>query len=315
VSERLAAPSSDPPPTPNQWGLPVALIGATFLSTFFVGALMAGAELERPADIAKGWVFAVPLMAILLAHEFGHFLAGRFHRVDVSPPFFIPMPIVFLGTMGAVIRIRRPIRRRNALLDVGAAGPLAGLAVALPVLAYGIAISPIEAPPASGVYLEGRSVLYVALLFLLKGPIPDGQDVMLSPTAFAGWAGLLVTMMNLLPVGQLDGGHVAYALLGPAQNRYSELVRKALPVAGVLAGLGYGGAAYIRGETANLWTELLAGWHWWLWAVVLWLMTRAGGPLHPPTGPEPLSRGRRLVGAFTLLLFPLLFMPSWIRAY
>ena len=150
-------------------------------------------------ELQTGWVFSVPLMAILLAHEFGHFFAGRYHRVDVSPPYFIPIPFFLLGTLGAVIQIRERIRSRNALLDIGAAGPLAGLAVALPVIIYGIATSPVEPLPEGPYMLEGRSLLYLGLLSWLKGPIPEGYDIMLTPTALAGWAGLLVTMINLLP--------------------------------------------------------------------------------------------------------------------
>src|SRR5688572_30026696 len=184
----------------------------------------------QPWHLLDGWTFAVPLMSILLAHEFGHFIAGRIHGVDVSPPFFIPMPIPPLGTMGAVIRMRRPIRTRNALLDVGAAGPLAGMVVAVPVLIWGLLLSDVRPLPETGYLMEGRSLLYLGLLHAVHGSIPAGHDVFLSPTAFAGWAGLLVTMINLLPVGQLDGGHVAYALLGPKQDDWSLRIRRALPV-------------------------------------------------------------------------------------
>ena len=299
----------------TQWGLPVLLMALTFASTLYVGA---GMVLGRPPgsfeDLLPGWVFSVPLMAILMAHEFGHFFAGRYHRVDVSPPYFIPVPFFLLGTLGAVIQIRERIRSRNALLDIGAAGPLAGMVVALPVVIYGIATSPVEALPDAPYLLEGRSLLYLGLLNWLKGPIPPGYDIMLTPTALAGWAGLLVTMINLLPVGQLDGGHVAYALLGERQDQLSRKLLRSLPVLALVVSAAYGVPAYLDGIRGDkLIYDAAAGMHWLVWAVVLWFLTRATGPDHPPTEDSEVSPRRRLVGWFTLSLFVLLFMPSWIR--
>ncbi|MFI5309062.1 MAG: site-2 protease family protein, partial [Polyangiales bacterium] len=207
-----------------QLRIAAALFFATCASTTFVGRLWAGGTSWHAA-----LAYSVPLMAILLAHELGHYIAARIHRVPASLPYFIPFPLPPLGTMGAVILMRDRIAKRNALLDIGAAGPLAGLCVALPVLVYGIAVSPVQ-PEAHGVtyYMEGRSLLYLFLLHALKGPIPAGQDIMLGPTAFAGWAGLLVTMLNLIPAVQLDGGHVACALLGERYERVSRALRRAL---------------------------------------------------------------------------------------
>jgi membrane-associated protease RseP (regulator of RpoE activity) len=299
----------------TQWGLPLILIALTFLSTFYVGAgMVLGHSPASFQELGAGWVFSLPLMGILLAHEFGHFFAGRFHRVDVSPPYFIPVPFFLLGTMGAVIQIRERIRSRNALLDIGAAGPLAGMAVAVPVMIYGMLTSPIGPLPDAAYMLEGRSLLYLALLGGLKGPIPAGYDIMLTPTALAGWAGLLVTMINLLPFGQLDGGHVAYALLGPRQDRLSRHVLRLLPWLAVLVGAAYGIPSYldgVRGDT--LYYDASAGMQWLVWAFVLWALTRATGPNHPPTEDSDLSSGRRIIGWLTLSLFVLLFMPSWIR--
>jgi membrane-associated protease RseP (regulator of RpoE activity) len=266
------------------------------------------------AELGTGWVFSFPLMAILLAHEFGHFFAGKYHRVDVSPPYFIPIPFFLLGTLGAVIQIRERIRSPNALLDIGAAGPLAGMAVALPVIAYGLATSPVQPLPDGPYILEGRSLLYLGLLNALQGPIPDGYDIMLSPTALAGWAGLLVTMINLLPFGQLDGGHIAYALLGSRQNRVSRYILRLLPLLAVIVSASYGIPSYLHGLRGDaLIADATAGSHWLVWAVVLWLLTRATGPGHPPTEGGPVSPRRRVVGWLTLSLFVLLFMPSWIR--
>ncbi len=302
-------------PKKTRWALPLLLMALTFLSTFYVGA---GMVLGKPPtsleELSAGWVFSIPLMAILMAHEFGHFFAGMYHRVEVSPPYFIPVPFFLFGTMGAVIQIRERIRSRNALLDIGAAGPLCGMAVALPVIAYGIASSPVAELPEGPYIVEGRSILYLALLHGLKGSIPQGYDIMLTPTALAGWAGLLVTMINLLPFGQLDGGHVAYALLGRRQNRISRFVLRFLPLLAVLVCLAYGIPAYLRGIRGDqLVYDASAGMHWLVWALVLWLLTRATGPDHPPTEDSSLSPRRRLVGWLTLVLFLLLFMPAWIR--
>ncbi len=299
----------------TRWALPLFLIALTFLSTFYVGATHV---LERPPasldELAAGWVFSVPLMAILLAHEFGHFFAGMYHRVDVSPPYFIPIPFFLLGTLGAVIQIRERIRSRNALLDIGAAGPLAGLVVAVPVVIYGLATSPIQPVPETEYFVEGHSLLYLAILHGLKGPIEPGYDVFLSPTALAGWAGLLVTMINLLPFGQLDGGHVAYALIGSRQNRVSKLVLRLLPFVALMIGLAYGVPSYLAGVRGDpLIYDATAGMHWLVWAGVLWLLTRATGPGHPPTEDTDLTPRRRIVGWLTLTLFVFLFMPSWIR--
>lgn len=284
------------------WPLSLALFALTLASTLYVGAGMANHPIEGLADLAYGAPFALPLLAILVVHEFGHYIAGRIHGVDISPPLFIPMPLALLGTMGAVISMRSRIRSRNALLDVGAAGPLAGLVVAIPVLVIGLMQSPIDPLPAAGsAYLiEGRSLLYTALIWLVKGPIPEGHDVFLSPTAFAGWAGLLVTMINLLPVGQLDGGHVAYALLGERQNVWSKRIRYALPAVAV--------------TISALYLDWSAGLQWLVWSGVLWLMLRNAPEEHPPTDDDTLSRGRSIVALVTLAFFVLLFMPSWIRS-
>ncbi len=299
----------------TRWGLPFVLVVLTFLSTFYVGAgMVLGHVPTSLEELGAGWVFSLPLMGILLAHEFGHFFAGMYHRVDVSLPYFIPVPFFLLGTMGAVIQIRERIRSRNALLDIGAAGPLAGMVVAIPVVIYGIATSPIDALPDGNYMIEGRSILYLGLLYTLKGPIPDGYDIMLTPTALAGWAGLLVTMINLLPFGQLDGGHVAYALWGRRQDRISRHVIRFLPALALLVCVAYGLPSYLEGARGDrLIYDASAGLQWLVWAFVLWILTRATGPDHPPTEDSVLSPRRRIVGLLTLSLFGLLFMPAWLR--
>jgi membrane-associated protease RseP (regulator of RpoE activity) len=290
----------------------VGLFVLTLGSTLYAGALQQG--FSEFGDLWRGYNFAVPLMSILLCHEMGHYIAARIHGVDVSPPFFIPLPLPItpIGTMGAVIRMREPIRERNALLDIGAAGPLCGLLVALPILIYGIHTSAVL-PLVPGGTAEGHSIFYRALLWLLKGPIPEHQDIYLTPTAFAGWVGLLVTMMNLVPAGQLDGGHVAYALLGDRQDTYSRYVRRGLFAVGFLISAGKGWLAWRAGATPErLEIALFGGANWMVWGLLLTLMARFGGERHPPTNPSQLSRGRRWIGYLTLAWFVLLFMPTWM---
>jgi membrane-associated protease RseP (regulator of RpoE activity) len=293
----------------------VLLFGATFVATTYVGALQGGIDPLATGRWAAGLPYSIPLMAILLAHELGHFIAARIHQVPASPPFFVPMPLPPLGTMGAVILMRGRITSRDALLDIGAAGPLAGMAVALPVLIYGILESPVGPLPIGQDYwMEGRSLLYLGLLFLLKGPIPEGHDIMLSPTAFAAWAGLLVTMINLIPAAQLDGGHVAYALFGERQERFSRKVRGLLLPLSVAVALAYGIPALLSGARGDaLFAGFAPGGQWLTWWILLRVFARGGRREHPPTDDDRLSPRRRTVAIGTLLLFVLLFMPAWLR--
>jgi membrane-associated protease RseP (regulator of RpoE activity) len=171
--------------------------------------------------------FTASLMAILLCHEFGHYFAARLHKVDASLPYFIPMPRLSpFGTMGAVIHMRDPITTRRALLDIGAAGPLAGMVVAVPAYAWGVAHSRLVSLD-GGDYVQLGDSLLLRLLDRAFGPhVPPGMDIDLSPVAFAAWAGMLVTMINLIPAGQLDGGHVAYALFSRRQNVIARWVHR-----------------------------------------------------------------------------------------
>ena len=299
------------PPRRRSMRANVVLFLLTVGSTFWVGAevWVLGRSPRSFAEVLAGWKFAVPLLTILLCHEFGHYLTARRHGVDASLPYFIPFPFLF-GTFGAVIRMRSPITTRNALLDIGASGPLAGMAVAIPTIVLGLhwsTVGPVE--PGVGVQ-EGQSLLYLLVKRIVVGPIPAGQDVWLHPVALAGWIGFFITMLNLLPVGQLDGGHVAYALLGPRQDRLSRLVQLSLVPLGVGLCLVNGVAAYRAGETGDRLTEaFMMGANWLVWAVALQVMRRLTGPRHPPTGPELLTPGRRAVAVACLILFVLLFMP------
>jgi membrane-associated protease RseP (regulator of RpoE activity) len=260
------------------------LLLATFVTTLFAGSFLAGGNpLVRPADLLLGLMFNVPLLSILGVHEMGHYTASRRHRVRVSPPYFIPfLPIPPLpGTMGALIRLKSPFPDRNALMDIGAAGPLAGAAVAIPVLIAGLALSEVRrATGALGVPL-GESLLFKLLSRIVLGEIPAGYDVILHPVAYAGWLGMYITMLNLIPAGQLDGGHVAFAMFG---ERFSEVARL-IPYALLLMGL--------------------AGNGWFVWAALLFVM----GTGHPrPVFEEvPLTPARRAFGAAAFLLFLLCF--------
>jgi Zn-dependent protease len=295
------------PPGRGQVLLAGALFALTCVSTTAAGMAPGG-------SVRDGLAFSVPLMAILLAHELGHYVAARIHHVPASLPLFIPMPKSLIGTMGAVILMGERIASRNALLDIGAAGPLAGMVVAVPVLAYGIAESPIAAPGVGPYLQEGHSLLYVAMLRAIKGPIPTGEDIMLSPTAFAGWVGLLVTMINLIPSLQLDGGHIAYALFGERYDRISRVVRRALLPLAIAVALSYGIPAFMAGKRGEaLLEEFLPGAAWLLWWGLLSLFARGGENEHPRVDPGPLSPGRRWLARGTLLLFVLLFMPAWMR--
>ncbi len=180
--------------------------------------------------LVRGAQFAGTLLVILVAHELGHYVTARLHKVDASLPYFIPLPLLSpFGTMGAVIRMRGVIPTRRALLDIGASGPLAGLCFAIPLYVYGAAHSHLIArsSPGAGTQL-GESILLKILDHAFAPAVPEGMDLLLSPVAFGAWGGMFVTMINLLPVGQLDGGHVAYALFGSKQDRYARNVHRAM---------------------------------------------------------------------------------------
>jgi len=264
----------------------VVLFVATIVSVLLTAALnSSGEELFRDWSlIRKGIPFTFWLIAILLLHELGHYTFSRLRGVDVSLPYFIPAPFFFiLGTLGAVIKSRSPIRNRRDLLDVAAAGPIAGFVVAVGAILIGLAKSEVvPAASISGYYL-GDSLLFGLLSRLVIGPVPPGMDVVLHPIAFAGWVGLLVTMLNLLPVGSLDGGHIAYAMIGRQQKL-----------------IGYATVAFLF--ALSLW------WPGWLvWGAITIFM----GPAHPPTlfDEIPIGRKRRIIGFVCLIIFLLCFIP------
>lgn len=294
---------------------PVVLFVLTVASVFVAGAVQVGSDFSSAASLLSGWVFAVPLLSILLAHELGHYVAARVHGVSASLPYFIPMPASPFGTMGAVIVMRGRIASRKALLDIGAAGPLAGLAIAIPVLVWGLLHSEVKRVTGSGIQ-EGQCLLYLALKRLSVGPIPVGHDVFLHPAAFAGWTGLLVTMINLLPVAQLDGGHVAYSLFGPTQNRLARAVHALLPV---LFLVSVGSELVIHGspeaKAGAVGLAVKNSFFWLIWFVLLFVLRWLGGRDHPPTEPGELGPVRKAVAVGTLVLFVLLFMPTPMAQY
>lgn len=290
------------PERPN-YALHVALFAATCATTYLAGGL----------------AFAATLMTILLVHEMGHYIAARIHKVDASLPFFVPLPPqISLGTLGAVIRMRNPIQDRNQLIDVGVAGPLAGLAVAVPLLAIGLAISPLSHTPIEGNFVEGNSLLYIALKLAITGQyLPSGgTDVVLHPMAFAAWVGLLITFINLIPIGQLDGGHVARAFLGNRHERFSRALHWALLAIGVVIAAILALSTWADGyATASVATQAMSGgMPWIVWAVMLLVMRAlSGGVYHPPVGDEPLTAGRRKVVLLTAIIFLLIFTPVPLR--
>jgi membrane-associated protease RseP (regulator of RpoE activity) len=240
--------------------------------------------LTSPAMLLEGLSFSLPLMTILFSHEAGHYLACRAHRLDATLPYFMPVPFG-IGTLGAFIRIRAPFMSKRELMDVGAAGPLTGFIVTLPFLFAGVALSTpttMAAPP--GAVLYGEPIAFHAVGRLLHPSLLQGGDILVQPMAMAAWFGLLVTALNLLPFGQLDGGHVTYALLGKVHRRL------AWPLLMLLVVLGL------------LWLG------WWLWVVIALAM----GVRHPwlPDQDARLDARRRIVGWACIVLFALCFTPT-----
>jgi membrane-associated protease RseP (regulator of RpoE activity) len=274
--------------TPSNWVINLILFVATVFSTLWVGATYAAETPQEALQIWRGWPFSLSLLLILGAHELGHYFAARYHKVPVTLPYFIPLPFVsFIGTMGAFIRLKGPVKNRRALLDVGVAGPLAGLVFALPILWYGLATSEVGPLPSGGYVLEGNSILYAGMKMGVFGRfLPDGNmDVQLNDIAWAGWVGLLVTGLNLIPLGQLDGGHIAYVLFGKRAKQFF------WPIL-----IGLLGLALLTG--ANTWL---------IWIVLLYFLGRTHAePLDDVTDLDPR---RRAIAIFTLIIFLLVFVP------
>ncbi len=222
--------------------------------------------------------FTATLLGILLAHEFGHYIAARAHRVAATLPFFIPMPVLSpFGTMGAVIKMQGQIGTRRALLDIGAYGPLAGLVLAIPLYAWGAAHSvPVTLSGNGDGLILGESILLKTLDYAFAPHVPAGQELMLGSVAFAAWGGMFVTMVNLLPVGQLDAGHVAFALFGPRQNAIARTVHRAILVffgVGLVVALAADARAGVG--LHNLGKHIQANLFWLAWFHVLGILGAA----------------------------------------
>jgi membrane-associated protease RseP (regulator of RpoE activity) len=317
--ERFEARPSSIPPEPGRpriW-LHFTLFALTLASMQATSMMLNEGSLPAQQTLASWAAYqAIPLLGILLVHELGHYIAARLHRVPASPPYFLPLPFVSMfGTLGALITMNDRIRSRKALLDIGAAGPLAGMVVAVPVLCVGLSLSTIEPRSLANYTQEGQSILYWLLKWLVLGPIPADKDVFLHPMAFAGWGGFFLTMINLLPWGQLDGGHIAYALFGERQHRLATWVRR-----GLLAVFAYNVYALVLPVLLHRSSQTLGAAFgnsafWLFWYFITGLMARVAGPDHPPFEPGPLGMGRKLVAVGCLILFVLLFLPTPIALY
>ncbi|MBC8162824.1 MAG: site-2 protease family protein [Roseiflexaceae bacterium] len=308
--ELFAMPGVIPRFTPRTL-LPFVLFLITIATVLLTGAFHASSQLiadpalllREPALLLGGVPFAATLLGILFTHEMGHYVVGRLRKAPVSLPYFIPIPpiptpigvLTLTGTLGAVIVQREPMEDRRSILEIGIAGPIAGLLVAIPLLFYGVATSPIATPSAQmiaqGYMQEGNSILYGLVKYVAHGqwlPGVNNLDVQMNSVAFAAWIGLLVTMLNMLPVGQLDGGHVAYALLG---RRADWLAYAILALCVVL------------GVTVSV--------NWLIWGALIMLI----GPRHPAPLNDitPLGFWHKVLAVFGLLLFVLLFTPEPLR--
>ncbi len=276
---------------PSRPWLHLVLFLLTVLTTLMAGAFHTGQDpFRHPLALLSGIPFSFTLLAILGSHEMGHYLMARYHGVRATLPYFIPFPHPLIGTLGAVIRIRSPIPSRNALLDIGAAGPFAGIAVAIPLTLLGIHWSDlVPLHQVRGALQLGEPLLFRLLVWGVKGPLPPDTTLFLHPVAFAGWLGFFVTALNLLPSGQLDGGHIAYALFGPLHRTISRVTFLALVLLGFL------------------WLG------WWTWAFLILVFIRFDHPA-PLNQVSRLDPRRRWIGYLAMLLFLLTFVPVPISA-
>ena len=292
----------------NRIWLNILLFVATVLSTFYVGffwsisymhtdTLVGNSQISPdpsifldPKIVTLSLVYAVVLIGILLGHELGHFLTCRYYNIDATLPFFIPAPTL-IGTLGAFIKIRSPITKKQQLFDIGIAGPLTGFILSLPAIIYGLSLSKlVPSLPRDESFVFGEPlILRIVGSMVFKGA-PEGFDVIPHPIAFAGWVGVLVTALNLFPVGQLDGGHIVYALMGQKSRRFAPYIIGIFVLMGIFFWIG-----------------------WFVWAILIYFL----GLKHPHIHDEdkPLSLGRRYVGYLMLVIFILCFIPDPIKGY
>ncbi len=314
---------SRPEPKPSKPVINLVMFILTLVSVLLSGGMLSLQEELSPnlllaagQLLQAGWPFALSLLAILTAHEFGHYFAGKAHGVHVTLPFFIPLPFSALGTMGAFISMKEVPRNKRVLMDIGVAGPIAGYIVSIIVILIGLSLSrletiPLQFPPGQGIQMEGNSLTYLILKYLSFGqllpqpvdfgnlppllywvryfftgrPFPlGGLDVIIHPVAWAGWAGLLVTSLNLIPAGQLDGGHIFQLLFGV---KWAKRIRPVILFA--LAALGFA------------WSG------WWIWAGLVYFFGRFyAEPLDQIT---ELDQARKILGIIALVIFILTFIP------
>jgi membrane-associated protease RseP (regulator of RpoE activity) len=241
--------------------------------------------------LVQGWPYSVTILAILGCHELGHYFACRYYDVDASLPYFLPVPLTMTGTLGAFIRIREPIRTKRMLFDIGIAGPIAGFLVAVPALFFGVAWSTLTPIGQDGGLWLGEPILVKLVSRVLWGPMPKGYTLLLHQVGFGAWFGLLATALNLFPIGQLDGGHISYAVLG----RRSTYVTAAM--IGVAIVLSFLSASWI------------------VWTVLMVAMLFTFGLRHPRTVDEdvPLDRARLMLAIFAAVMFALCFTPAPIE--
>jgi membrane-associated protease RseP (regulator of RpoE activity) len=271
------------------------LVGAEHFASFHLDFGNRRLDLSTWEFWLNGLWYSASILAILGAHEFGHYYACRYYRVDASLPYFLPAPLPLTGTLGAFIRIRQVIPGKRELFDIGIAGPIAGFLVAIPVLLVGMSLSRVtQLPPDTQGFVElGEPLLFKAIAYLFYGTPPEGYSINMHPMAFAAWFGLLATALNLFPIGQLDGGHISYAVLG----RWSTFVTLATVVA--LIGLTFVSSS------------------WLVWTVLTVVMLVAFGPRHPRTIDEdvPLDSGRRWLALGALVMFIICFTPAPIEPF
>ncbi len=311
--------------------LNIILFIATVFTTTYASALL---EMQMHPALAliylhKGLPFSVTLLTILLFHEFGHYLTAQKHHVDATLPYFIPAPSI-IGTFGAVIKMRSRVHSKRILLDIGAAGPLAGVVVAIPATIIGLKLSTIQelTGAAEGGISLGSSLLFSGLAYVFVGDLPPNHEIFLHPVAFAGWIGFLVTMLNLIPVGQLDGGHIAYAVLG--RERHQKIASFILPVLLVLGLLPipemllplfyqvFTKIGLLASTSVSWWllfqesVHWIAGYGWVGWLIWSLLLRYLIKPFHPPTEDEymPLDTRRKVIGWIALGVFILTFTPA-----
>jgi membrane-associated protease RseP (regulator of RpoE activity) len=265
------------------------LVGASFYANFVTGLGTRRVNISVAALLIGGLWYSLPALLILGCHEMGHYFACRYYGISATLPFFIPAPFTLFGTLGAVIRIREPLRTKRILFDVGVAGPLAGFAVLLPAMVLGISWSEIIRRPRGldGVDF-GEPMLFQLVTRLFFGPLPNGWEINAHPMAFASIFGLLATALNLLPIGQLDGGHISFANLG-ARAKYVTYATL--------------GAALILGVTVSN--------SWLIWGLIIVILLFITGFEHPPTADEhePLDRNRVAVTILAIIIFALCFTP------